>query len=46
MGTTNTPSGLLYTAFDSPHITHKTDGALPFSFSIDSFILVKLFAAF
>ena len=46
IGTTYTPSGLLYAAFVNPQITQRTDGAFPFSSSICFFKFNKSFAAF
>ena len=34
IGTTYTPSGLLYAAFVNPQIIQRTDGTFPFSASI------------
>ena len=46
IGTTNTPSSLLYAAFESPQTTHRTEGAiLPWSFFISLLICNKLLAA-
>ena len=41
IGTTYTPSGLLYAAFVRPQTTQSTDGSLPFSLSICFFKLTK-----
>ena len=45
IGTTYTPSGLLYAAFESPQITHNTLGTFPFFSFIESLKLIKFLAA-